>query len=125
MTCGWFLASPGSAEIMADCLPSQNTTKPPGNPPPGHTEQKRRLIGNGALHRPSRQRVIDNRAGEISLVYADDSLVCDVTGHMRLLSDPIDIVGLPSLLADAVITGSECVYVQITNSNELNQEVSR
>jgi hypothetical protein len=61
----------------------------------------------------------------ISLVYADDSLVCDVTGHMRLLSDPIDIVGLPSLLADAVITGSEYVYVQITNSNELNQEVSQ
>jgi len=60
-----------------------------------------------------------------SLVYADDSLVHDVTGHMRLLSDPIDIVGLPQLLADAVISGAECVYVQISNSNELNQEVIR
>ena len=100
---------------------------PPNHPVIRHpvTPIKRRLIGNCALHRPPRQGVIDNRAGEIFLVYADDSLVCDVTGHMRLLSDPIDIVGLPSLLADAVITGSECVYVQITNSNELNQEVSR
>lgn len=60
-----------------------------------------------------------------TLVYADDGLVCDVTGHMRLLSDPIDIVGLPPLLADAVISGSECVYVQIAKSNELNQEVAR
>lgn len=60
-----------------------------------------------------------------SLVYADDSLVHDVTGHMRFLSDPIDIVGLPPLLANAVISGSECVYVQISNSTELNQEVVR
>ena len=57
-----------------------------------------------------------------SLVYADDSLIWDVTGHMRLLSDPIDIVGLPEQLQDAVI-GSECVYIRITESSELNSEV--
>lgn len=60
-----------------------------------------------------------------SLVYADDSLVYDGTGHLRLLSDPIDIVGLPPLLAEAVISGSEYVYVQITSSYELNQELIR
>lgn len=60
-----------------------------------------------------------------SLVYADDSLVWDVTGHMRLLSEPIDIIGLPDLLAEAVIRGSECVYVRITKSNELNLEVKK
>jgi hypothetical protein len=27
------------------------------------------------------------------------------------MSDPIDIIGLPSLLQRAVITGKECVYV--------------
>jgi hypothetical protein len=60
-----------------------------------------------------------------ALVYSDDSLIWDVTGHMRLLSDPIDIVGLPALLAEAVIGGTECVYVRITNSNELNLEIKQ
>jgi Holliday junction resolvase RusA-like endonuclease len=58
-----------------------------------------------------------------SLVYADDSLIRDVTGHMRLLSEPIDIVGLPEQLQDAVIQGSECVYISISESSELNLEV--
>lgn len=58
-----------------------------------------------------------------SLVYSDDSLIHDVKGHMRLLSEPIDIVGLPTKLADAVIEGVECVYIQIANANALNVEV--
>ncbi len=58
-----------------------------------------------------------------SLVYADDRLVWDVTGHMRLLSEPIDIIGLPKQLADAVIQGSECVYLRVTESSVLNTEV--
>lgn len=57
------------------------------------------------------------------LVYADDELVWDIAGHMRLLSEPIDTVGLPALLAEAVIQGSECVYVSVTESSELNTEV--
>ncbi len=40
---------------------------------------------------------------------------------MRLLSQPIDIIGLPDMLSDAVIGG--CVYVRIMLSNELNCEV--
>lgn len=59
----------------------------------------------------------------ISLVYSDDSVIWDVTGHMRLLSNPINIIGLPTLLAEAVIGGTECVYVRITNSSELNLEI--
>ncbi|MEL6938187.1 MAG: RusA family crossover junction endodeoxyribonuclease [Cyanobacteria bacterium J06598_1] len=58
-----------------------------------------------------------------SLVYADDGLVWDVAGHMRLLSDPIDIVGLPAQLAEAVAEGTECVYISVTESAELNTEV--
>jgi len=58
-----------------------------------------------------------------SLIYADDGLIRDITGHMRLLSDPIDIVGLPAQLAEAVIMGSECVYIRVTESFELNTEV--
>jgi crossover junction endodeoxyribonuclease RusA len=58
-----------------------------------------------------------------SLVYADDSLVWDIAGHMRLLSEPIDIIGLPTRLANAVIQGSECVYVRVTETSALNTEV--
>jgi len=58
-----------------------------------------------------------------TLVYSDDSLIWDITGHMRLLSQPIDIIGLPDMLSDAVIGGTECVYVRIMLSNELNCEV--
>lgn len=58
-----------------------------------------------------------------SLVYADDGLVWDVAGHMRLLSEPIDTFGLPTLLAEAVIQGRECVYVSVIESAALNTEV--
>lgn len=58
-----------------------------------------------------------------TLVYSDDNLIWDVAGHMRLLSQPIDIIGLPEMLSNAVIDGAECVYVRITLSNELNWEV--
>lgn len=60
-----------------------------------------------------------------SLIYSDDSLIWDVAGHMRLLSDPIDIIGLPDLLAEAVIGGRECVYVRIARSDELNSEMKQ
>jgi len=60
-----------------------------------------------------------------TLVYSDDSLIWDVTGHMRLLSQPIDIIGLPDMLSEAVIAGTECVYVRIMLSNELNSEVRK
>ncbi len=59
-----------------------------------------------------------------SLVYADDGLVWDITGHMRLLSEPIDAVGLPEALAEAVVQGNECVYVRISTSAALNTEVT-
>jgi hypothetical protein len=58
-----------------------------------------------------------------TLVYSDDSLITDVSGHLRYLSEPIDIVNLPPTLADAVIGGVECVYVRISTSRELNSEV--
>jgi crossover junction endodeoxyribonuclease RusA len=58
-----------------------------------------------------------------TLVYSDDNLVTDVSGHLRYLSSPIDIVNLPQPLADAVIGGVECVYVRISAARELNSEV--
>jgi len=58
-----------------------------------------------------------------ALVYSDDSQIWDVTGHMRFLSEPIALDGLPDLLADAVIAGTECVYVRVSRSRELNWEL--
>lgn len=59
-----------------------------------------------------------------ALVYADDSLITDITGHLRYLADPIDIVDLPPVLAEAVIGGVECVYVRISAAQELAREVT-
>jgi crossover junction endodeoxyribonuclease RusA len=58
-----------------------------------------------------------------SLVYADDSQVTDVTGHLRYLSEPTDILTLPPLLADAVVNGVESVYVRVATANPLHIEV--
>lgn len=57
----------------------------------------------------------------VSLVFEDDSLVSDVESHRRFLSDPIDTINLPSLLQRAVITGKECVYVKISESQPLQK----
>lgn len=58
-----------------------------------------------------------------SLIYADDGLVWDVAGHMRLLSVPVDITGLPVLLAEAIVQGAECVYISVSSSSALNKEI--
>lgn len=58
-----------------------------------------------------------------ALVYADDSMIRDVSAHMRLLSEPTAISGLPRTLAEAVIHGQACVYVAISDSRELAEEM--
>ncbi|MBX9256455.1 RusA family crossover junction endodeoxyribonuclease [Desmonostoc muscorum CCALA 125] len=57
----------------------------------------------------------------VDLVFEDDSLVSDVDSHRRFMSDPIDIISLPSLLQRAVITGKECVYVKVSESQTLEK----
>ena len=57
----------------------------------------------------------------IGLVYADDSLIVDVQGHLRMVDDVIDVTGLTPILQDAVLRGTDCVYVRIDISRELNQ----
>lgn len=56
-------------------------------------------------------------------IYADDSMIRDVSAHMRLLSEPNAISGLPDKLAQAVIDGQACVYVAIHYSTELAEEL--
>lgn len=53
-----------------------------------------------------------------ALIYADDSMIRDVSAHMRLLSEQIAIYGLPRLLAEAIIKGQACVYIAISDSPE-------
>ncbi|MEH2438913.1 MAG: RusA family crossover junction endodeoxyribonuclease [Nostoc sp.] len=57
----------------------------------------------------------------VGLVFEDDSLVSDVESHRRFMSDPIEIKSLPSLLQRAVITGQECVYVKVSESQPLEK----
>ncbi|WP_426173965.1 RusA family crossover junction endodeoxyribonuclease [Massilia sp. TWR1-2-2] len=58
-----------------------------------------------------------------TLVYADDSMILDVSAHMRYLSEPTAIRGLPRKLAQAVIDGQACVYVAISDSSALAEEL--
>lgn len=51
-----------------------------------------------------------------ALIYADDSMIRDVSAHMRLLSELTAIHGLPRMLAEAIIHGQACVYVAISDS---------
>jgi len=57
------------------------------------------------------------------LIYGDDSMILDVSAHMRLLSEPNSIRGLPDILARAIIGGEACVYVAISDSAELAEEL--
>lgn len=55
----------------------------------------------------------------VGLVFEDDSLVSDVDSHRRFLKDPIDITNLPPLLIGGVANGSECVYVRVSDAQDL------
>lgn len=59
-----------------------------------------------------------------ALIYADDSMILDVSAHMRLLSEANAISGLPKKLANAIIEGEACVYVAISDSSELAEELA-
>lgn len=52
----------------------------------------------------------------IGLVYSDDSLIVDIQGHLRMADEIIDIIGLPPLLQDAVINGTDCLYVRVDST---------
>ena len=55
----------------------------------------------------------------VGLVFKDDDLVSDVDSHRRYLDESIDLTRLPLLLQNAVSTGQECVYVRVSEAQEL------
>ena len=58
-----------------------------------------------------------------ALVYADDSMIRDVSAHFRRLRDFTALSGLPPTLKAAMIQGQACVYVAISDSPELAEEL--
>lgn len=56
-------------------------------------------------------------------IYADDSMIRDVSAHMRFLNEPNAIRDLPQKLAQAFISGEACVYVAIHDSAELAEVI--
>ncbi|MBJ7312675.1 RusA family crossover junction endodeoxyribonuclease [Rugamonas sp. CCM 8940] len=55
----------------------------------------------------------------VGLVFEDDFLVSDVDSHRRFLADTIDVTSLPLLLQAGVAKGEECVYVRISDAQDL------
>ncbi|WP_323149117.1 RusA family crossover junction endodeoxyribonuclease [Pseudomonas oryzihabitans] len=55
----------------------------------------------------------------VGLVFKDDFLVSDVDSHRRFLDEPIDVTCLPPLLQSGVAAGNECVYVRVSDAQEL------
>ena len=55
----------------------------------------------------------------VELVFEDDSLVSDVDSHRRFLVEPIDVTTLPPLLQTGVAAGNECVYVRVSDAQDL------
>lgn len=53
------------------------------------------------------------------LVMADDILVADVESHRRFYKDSFKLPDLPPLLREGVLTGAECVYVRLGDSEPL------
>ena len=58
-----------------------------------------------------------------ALIYADDSMIRDVSAHLRVADVKCDTYGLPAKLAQAIHVGQACVYVAISDSRELAEEV--
>ena len=55
----------------------------------------------------------------VGLVFEDDFLVSDVDSHRRFLGEPIDVTNLPPLLQSGVVAGNECVYVRVSDAQDL------
>ena len=55
----------------------------------------------------------------VGAIYDDDLLISDVESHRRPLTGVFDIAKHPVLLVDGILSGTECVYVRITDAQPL------
>lgn len=59
----------------------------------------------------------------VGLIFEDDFLVSDVDSHRRFLAEPIDVTTLPPLLQSGVASGNECVYVRVSDAQDLRSYI--
>jgi hypothetical protein len=55
----------------------------------------------------------------VGVVFDDDFQISDIDSHRRFLSEPLDITFLPWLLRAGIVLGTECVYVRISDAQDL------
>lgn len=60
----------------------------------------------------------------IGLIYDDDLLISDVESHRRPLTGGFEIAKYPDLLVSGILSGVECVYVKVTDSEPLENYLS-
>jgi Endodeoxyribonuclease RusA. len=60
----------------------------------------------------------------VGTIYDDDLLISDVESHRRPLTGIFDITKFPPLLVNGLLSGAECVYVRITDSQTLENYLS-
>ena len=60
----------------------------------------------------------------VGLIYNDDLLISDVESHRRPLTGVFEIAKYPNLLVNGIMSGSECVYVRISESELLENYLS-
>ena len=55
----------------------------------------------------------------VGLVYEDDLLITDVESHRRSVKGTFDLTRCSSTLIQAIISGTECVYVRVCDAQAL------
>ncbi len=55
----------------------------------------------------------------IGLIYEDDLLITDLRSHRRPLVGTFDLSKCPLPLIQGIVSGAECVYVQVAESRSL------
>ena len=57
----------------------------------------------------------------VGLVFEDDSLITDVDGHRRFLSEIDDVSRLPARLQAPILAKQECIYVRVSQAQDLER----
>lgn len=55
----------------------------------------------------------------VGLIYDDDLLITDVESHRRPLTGVFEVAKYPNLLVSGIMSGTECVYVRVSESKPL------
>lgn len=91
-----------------------------GRPPIGSGDLHLTLVYLCNVHPPDADNIIKPIQDALEgLVMVDDTLVADVDSHRRFHEEVVDVARLPPLLRQGLLTGAECVYVRLVDSEPL------